>query len=242
LRFDVSEAFTEVSVPLLREQPFADVLSVDAAFRVSDYSTTGSATTWKTGLIWSPIRDITVRGTIAEATRAPNVSELFDPGGQTFQDIADPCDATRLDQGSSTRAANCAALLASLGVDMSEPNQDPNTAFVGGTLRGNRDLKEEVAKTKTFGIVLRPSFAPTLSFAIDWYDIELTDAINTALPEEAAAICVDSPTGRVDLASGLSVFAGINNFTDQAPDIGADAYPVLPLGRYLYAGLTFKGF
>ena len=386
--YDVTEAFTEVSVPLLRDQPFADVLSIDGAFRISDYSTTGSATTWKAGLIWSPIRAVTVRGTIAEATRAPNIGELFDPGGQTFQDIADPCDATRLDEGSSARAANCAALLAGLGVDTSAPFQDPNTAFVGGTLRGNRDLKEEVAKTKTFGIVLRPSFAPTLSIGVDWYDIELTDAINTALPEEAAEICVDSPSldnpfcglltrepgtgaivdfvqqpqnvanfltegfdftvsysfdagsigrfglravgnkleeltyinlpgsepdidlgeggssmsapewqanfdliwqlgavtvnygfnffdetlrvsretlrgdpdiveprfryydhkfthdiqGRLDLDSGLSMYAGINNFLDQSPDIGADAYPVLPLGRYFYAGLAFKGF
>ena len=189
--YDVTEAFAEVSVPLLSRRAFAENLSIDAAVRLSDYSTIGSATTWKTGLIWSPINDIALRATIAEATRAPNIGELFDPGGQTFQFIDDPCDVTNVDQGSSTRAANCAVLLTSLGVDPTTYT-DPNSASISGTLRGNRDLSEEVAETTTIGIVLRPRFLPNFSLAIDWYDIELTDAINTALPEEAAEICVDS--------------------------------------------------
>src|SRR5688572_10234342 len=35
--------------------------------------------TWKTGLVWSPVRDLSFRATVAEATRAPNINELFDP-------------------------------------------------------------------------------------------------------------------------------------------------------------------
>jgi iron complex outermembrane receptor protein len=384
-RFDVAEVFTEVSMPLLRDRPFVDVLSLDAAFRYSDYSTIGTATTWKTGLVWSPVRDLTLRGTVAEATRAPNIGELFRTGSQTFRAIADPCDATRLNQGSANRAANCAELLSGLGVDTSVPYADLNTSSIAGTLMGNANLREEVAKTKTVGFVVRPSVAPGLSIALDWYDIELTDAINTALPLEAAQLCVDSPsinnefcglltretgTGRITsfvqqpqnvanfmtegfdltvsytfdagalgnfgvrlvgnklekltfvhlpgsepdddlseggtemsapewqanfdltwqrgpltlnyginyfdktlrfsrevmrsnpdmvepqyryfdrkftqdlhaawtLRSGVSLYAGINNFTDQTPDIGANTYPVSPLGRYWYAGVAF---
>jgi len=48
--------------------------------------------------------------------------------------------------------------------------------------------------------------------------------------------------GQVALANGLSIYAGINNFMDQLPDIGANTYPVSPLGRYWYAGLMFRGF
>ena len=54
-KYDVSEIFAEVNVPLLADQPFADVLSVDGAIRYSDYSTTGGATTWKAGLTWAPV-------------------------------------------------------------------------------------------------------------------------------------------------------------------------------------------
>jgi outer membrane receptor protein involved in Fe transport len=54
-KYDVSEIFAELNVPLLTDKPFADVLSVDGAIRYSDYSTTGSATTWKAGLTWAPV-------------------------------------------------------------------------------------------------------------------------------------------------------------------------------------------
>ncbi len=98
-KYDVSEIFAELNVPLLADKPFADVLSVDGAIRYSDYSTTGSATTWKAGLTWAPVYDLVLSGTIAEATRAPNIGELFDPGGQTFQSIDDPCDVSNLNEG-----------------------------------------------------------------------------------------------------------------------------------------------
>jgi iron complex outermembrane recepter protein len=38
----------------------------------------------------------------------------------------------------------------------------------------------------------------------------------------------------------FAVFAGINNLTNEKPDIGEVFYPVSAVGRYLYAGLRFK--
>jgi iron complex outermembrane receptor protein len=38
----------------------------------------------------------------------------------------------------------------------------------------------------------------------------------------------------------FTVFAGINNLTNEKPDIGEVFYPVSAVGRYLYAGLRFK--
>jgi outer membrane receptor protein involved in Fe transport len=193
-RYDVSEIFAEVSVPLLKDVAFADSLSVDGAVRYSDYSTTGEATTWKAGLNWAPVYDLRLSGTVSEATRAPNIGELFDPGGQTFELIADPCDIGKLNQGTQYRAANCAELLTSLGVDPST-YVDPNfSASIPGLLVGNPDLEEEVAKSLTIGLEYRPRWAQQLLFKIDYYDIELTNAINTASAEEAAQQCVDLPT------------------------------------------------
>jgi iron complex outermembrane receptor protein len=83
--------------------------------------------------------------------------------------------------------------LSSLGVDPTTFT-DPNSATVAGESRGNPTLEEEIAETTTVGIVLRPRFAPSLSIAVDWYDIELTNAISVASAEESAQICVDSPT------------------------------------------------
>ncbi len=56
--------------------------------------------------------------------------------------------------------------------------------FTEGTFGGNRDLSEETATTWTAGVVLRPEFASGLTVSLDWYDIEIEDAINTPEAEE----------------------------------------------------------
>ncbi len=219
--YDVAEVFAEVDVPLLVGKPGAEVLSVDAALRLSDYSTIGNTTTWKTGLVWSPIEDITFRATVAEATRAPNIGELFDPGGQTFQFINDPCDVDLLEEGTEFRQANCAALLTGLGADPAT-FVDPNSASVAGSLTGNVDLSEEIADTTTVGIILRPRFIENLTIAVDWYDIELENAINTALPQVASDLCVDLPTldnQFCDLIDREQGTGGIVNFTQQPVNV-----------------------
>jgi iron complex outermembrane recepter protein len=97
--YDVWDVFGEVSVPLLADQPFARELTADAAVRYSDYSTIGGATTWKTGLSWTPIDDVRFRGTYSEAVRAPNISELFEPGpGRVL-----PAGSIRVTRPKSTR-------------------------------------------------------------------------------------------------------------------------------------------
>lgn len=60
--------------------------------------------------------------------------------------------------------------------------QDVHTGFNGITPTetvGNPDLKPEVAKTLTLGVVYRPSTVPNLSVAIDYYRINMANAIST---------------------------------------------------------------
>ena len=195
--FDVKEVFTEVNLPILINAPYANRLSFGAAFRASDYSTVGSTSTWKVDAVYAPIRSVTFRGTYAQAVRAPNITELFSPQSTTFNFITDPCDVNELNNGTSTREANCASLLTGLGIDPTTffPSNTPQaTLFTEGTFGGNRDLSEETATTWTAGIVLRPEFASGLSLALDWYDIEIKDAINTPAAEELTQLCVDQPT------------------------------------------------
>lgn len=191
--YTVSDLFMELNIPFAEDRFLAKSLAVDAAIRLSRYSTIGSTRTWKVGASWAIVDDMTLRATRARATRAPNVGELFHSGGQAFEFIEDPCDASRVSEGTAYRAANCEALLNLLGVDPATYT-DPNSSAIAGTLRGNRELDEEDADTRTIGIVLQPRFAPGLSVALDWYDIEIADAINFASPQEAADICVDSPS------------------------------------------------
>lgn len=198
--FDVKEAFAELQVPLLRDMPLAHELSFGAAIRLSDYSTVGKTTTWKVDGTYAPIRDVTFRGTYSEAVRAPNITELFAPRNGGFSFISDPCDPVFVTEGTQFRAENCRAALTAAGLTPAQiaafnPENDPTaTVSLPGFSGGNRNLREETARTWTAGVVLRPSFIPGLVASFDWWDIKLSNAVNTPSAQDLAELCVDQPS------------------------------------------------
>src|SRR6185436_14574190 len=91
---NVKEGYTEFVVPLLRDKPFGYLLDVNAAARFTDYSTSGSVTTWKGGINYSPVQDVRIRGTVSRDIRAPSVNELFQGQIQNVQFLIDPRPGT----------------------------------------------------------------------------------------------------------------------------------------------------
>lgn len=216
--FDVKEAYAEVSLPLLSAVPFAHVLTVGGAVRFSDYSSIGTTTAWKVDGTWAPVPDVAFRGTYSVAVRAPNISELYGAAGQTFLPISDPCNIGNVNKGTQYRAANCTALLTSLGADPSV-YVDTRSNTLPGLLTSNPGVREEKAKTWTAGVILRPSFIPRLVITADWYDIKIENAIVTASANELAELCVDQPTldnqycGLITRTDGGEDAGYINGFT-----------------------------
>lgn len=198
--FDVKEVFGEFRVPIAKDARFLETLELNAALRVSDYSTVGLTTTWQVSGIWAPIRDVRFRGTYSRAVRAPNISELYGPKSGDSAFITDPCDPTEIAKGTQYRAANCQTTLKAAGLSAEQianfdaVNDPVNTSNIAGTSGGNRDLKEETATTWTAGVVVQPSFLPGLMVAVDWYNIYIADAINTADVQTLVELCVDQPT------------------------------------------------
>ena len=187
--FDVIEGFAEVVLPLLRGSDFAEELNVEAAVRVADYSTIDSATTWKVGGDWLPVSDVRFRATVSEAVRAPNIGELFAAVEQSNLFINDPCDVDFAAAGSASRAENCAAL--GLGADFQSNSEAFTKAVFSG---GNADLKEETADTFTAGVVLTPQFLDGFSLTVDYWDIEIENAINSFPAQAVVNGCVDAET------------------------------------------------
>lgn len=197
--FDVKEAFAEINLPIFRNESFADTLAIGGAIRASDYSTVGSTLSWSVNGVYAPVRDVTFRGTYSQAVRAPNITELFAGTQGGFFFITDPCGITQVNQGSSTRVANCTQALQALGINPAtfNPQADPSSpqnSSIQGTTGGNPNLQEETAKTWTAGLVLRPRFLPGFNLAFDWYDIKIRDAVNTPTATELATLCYDQPT------------------------------------------------
>ncbi|MFK3888893.1 TonB-dependent receptor plug domain-containing protein [Sphingomonas sp. NPDC079357] len=187
--YDVKETFGEVHVPLLRATPFFNSLSIDGAVRLSDYSTAGRTTTWKTGGEWAPIQDIRFRATYGQAVRAPNIGELFTASSIAGMWINDPCNsynlANRINRTQYT-AANCAKLAPT----------DRSTYWVYRDIvsKGNLALKPETAHTLTVGAVIEPRFIPGLSFSVDYFDIDLRNAIDAFSAQTIINKCVDQPS------------------------------------------------
>lgn len=88
----VKEAYGEVVVPLMADQPMGYLLDVNGAVRVTDYSTSGTVMAWKAGMNYAPTPDIRFRGTYSRDIRAPSVNELFSGQNQSITNMIDPRD------------------------------------------------------------------------------------------------------------------------------------------------------
>ncbi|TQV75647.1 TonB-dependent receptor [Aliikangiella marina] len=186
--YDVSESFVELQFPILEGLTGAHELTLDAAYRAADYSGAGNADTWKVGVLYAPIEDIRIRGTVGEAIRAPNISEAFSPQSPGFARVSDPCDADNLGNDPD-RADNCAAL----GIPATfQANDNVSVNTISG---GNPDLTSEVSDSTTFGIVWTPTFLEDFSVTIDKYEIDIEDAILSVAAQTVANNCVDSTGG-----------------------------------------------
>jgi iron complex outermembrane receptor protein len=151
-KYDLTELFGEALLPLLRDATGAQSLDVSLAARLTDYSTSGDVTTWKVGLTYEPVSFLRVRGTVSRDIRAANISELF--------------------SGPSFGQSNL--------IDPFQPPDSPNRLpLVYTRPQGNPHLTPEKADTRTIGVVVQPAFAPGLSVSLDFYDIEIKDAIGT---------------------------------------------------------------
>ncbi|HEV8334642.1 MAG TPA: TonB-dependent receptor [Steroidobacteraceae bacterium] len=182
--YDVSEAFGEVRVPILSDQPFADVLAVEGAIRYSDYSNFGSVDTWRAGLEWGPVDWLRFRGAYNVAIRAPGINELFAPITEGFSPGNDPCAAVR--NPSQAQKDFCVQQ----GVPADEIDNFVQAALGFAQVSGgNPDLKEETSETWTVGAVLRLPFLDRFNLAVDYYEIEVADAISTINAQTTLDVC-----------------------------------------------------
>jgi outer membrane receptor protein involved in Fe transport len=88
--YHVTEGFAETVIPLLKDVTLAKSLDFNGAIRVTDYSTSGTVTTWKLGGTYKPVDDLTLRITRSRDIRAGNLTDLFQPGRTANATITDP--------------------------------------------------------------------------------------------------------------------------------------------------------
>jgi iron complex outermembrane receptor protein len=194
--YQVREAYLETNIPILKGVPFAQLLSVDLATRYSDYSNFGSTSNSKASVMWKPIKDLLVRGTVAQGFRAPTVGDTFGGGSQSFDEYLDPCDSEFGQRSNAQVDARCLSAgavagfrqLNQTGAPISDSGGEQGAyAFMAGA--GNTSLKPEKARTNTIGLVYSPSWLTGFSGSLDWYSIKVDNLISAVSATRVAENC-----------------------------------------------------
>jgi outer membrane receptor protein involved in Fe transport len=184
--YQVTEAFTEISLPLLSAVPLAKTLEINGAWRSAKYSTAGTSHSWMTGLDWMPFDALKLRISRAKAARAPNITEIFQQESQSRNYVYEVCYSAYREQGSAYRQANCNAR------GLADPDNYYNDALIVNS--GNQQLKAERAYTFSTGLVYAPQQLENLHLTLDYWDINLVDKIGTLNWASIYPNCMDSPT------------------------------------------------
>jgi outer membrane receptor protein involved in Fe transport len=209
--YDVKEIFAETVIPLVEGAEFAESLELELAARYSDYNLSGGTWTYKTGLSWQPIDQLTFKTSYNRAVRAPNVGELFSEQGGGLWSGVDPC-STADPEFTAAQCANTGVTALQYGAVVASPANQYNAIF-----GGNPVLDPETADTWSVGMVAAP--LDGLRLRIDYWDITLKNAVGSWSPEYILRECGE--TGDATYCDLVSRGAGGSLWLGQAGAAGA---------------------
>ena len=167
--FEVDELYGEVVYKV------HEMIDFTVASRWSDYSTFGSTTNSKVGMLVQPTSDLKIRATFAEGFRAPSIGALYSGNSDSYPDLQDPCDVNAANftgNADGTQVGQCLADGVPTGFTQ------PNTQ-IRITVGGNPNVQPEESESFNVGVVWQPSNVAGLNMFADYYDIEITNLISS---------------------------------------------------------------
>lgn len=184
--YDVDEFYGEFIVPILKDQPAFDSLSLSAAARFSDSDLFDSETGTKFSVNWGPMENLMLRVSYAEGFRAPNIGELFNQGARFDSGISDQCNTDFTPE--TPPPANCAIL----GVPADYQQINPQVSVDTG---GNRTLQPETSETLTAGFTWDIPLGGALERLLiegNYYDISIDNAIQAPDGQDLLDACIET--------------------------------------------------
>lgn len=240
--YHTNELSGELLVPLVGGDftlPLVNRLELTAAYRYVDNSLAGAENLWSVGAQWEVVKGLTLRASRSRNFRAPTLTQLVAPSSTALSTIGvDPCDADRITSGPNPtqRRASCLAIFqanpaygtggssgpaAGSSADVRLAGfQDPAENFSRTlvTTGGNANLRNEISKTFTYGIVLQPKFIPGLTIVADRIEVDLTDGLSAFTTQNFAEACYDDPNPDPAVCNAFTRLAA-GNGTDPAGTI-----------------------
>jgi outer membrane receptor protein involved in Fe transport len=214
----VTEEFVELELPLLRDKPFANLLTINGAARAAQYKnkgglgTTGEEgkqdiTTYKLAAVFEPLEWLRFRGSYSRDIRAAGFRELYYsqsiPAGGFFGVVQNPFIPAPGTPGNPT----------------SVPVADQSVLI----LSGSPLIAPEKATTTTVGIVLSPGGAVDgMHFSADYYKIKLKGGLALGNAQQAVNDCF------------AGIQSGCDLLTFGAPAIAGNARSNITAARAVY--------
>jgi len=157
----VKAVYGEALVPIVKN------LELTGAVRYDNYSDFGGTTNPKVSLLWTPIRQLLLRGSYNEGFRAPSFFQLYGAEGDAPvpANIADPV----------------------LCPNGNVPGADLSVCAIRPLARqgGNRNLKPETSKQWQVGFVVNP--LSWFTGSLDYWEIKRFDHIYELTPQQVIA-------------------------------------------------------
>ncbi|MGI9249585.1 MAG: TonB-dependent receptor domain-containing protein [Pseudohongiellaceae bacterium] len=194
--WDVDEWFTEVNIPIVDGLNGIQDLRAEVAYRSSSYSTGQDTSTYKVGLAYKPIDDLTLRATLQRAVRHASVYELFLAQGNNLTNISDPCSTDDRNEAGAMAATLAQCMLTGVTAAQYNANNVPTSPagqynFLQG---GNENLAPEESDTFSFGIIYSPSQVDGLDITLDYFDITVEKAIASISSQTILDECLGGNT------------------------------------------------
>ena len=212
--FDVKEGFVETVVPIVRDLPLVKALDFNGAVRETDYSTSGSVTTWKLGTTWDVVDDLRLRATRSRDIRAANLAELFRAPAYQVTNVSDPVTSTTVGISQITQ-----------GNRNLTPEVADTTAF--GVVINPRWLKGFEASVDYFNIdissaIFTPTAQQTISFCAAGVTV-LCSAITRNSTNAITSVIVQASNINSESDRGLDIEASYRlSLADLAPMVGGN--------------------
>jgi iron complex outermembrane recepter protein len=196
--YDVKEFFVEASIPLIEGRTMAEEVLLDLGYRYSDYDPSGEKTdTYKVAASWAFNQDVKLRASYQRAVRAANIVDQFQPQqGTLFAMNEDPCEKLAPGDATSIRGytfEQCARSGVSQAIwDNGGPASSPASQY-NALIGGSVELAPEKSDTYSAGIIFTPGgVLEGLAVSIDYYDIDVQDAITEIEPETTLLQCIET--------------------------------------------------
>lgn len=192
----LKEMFAEALIPIIADKPLVNALNVEVGYRQSEFQVKGGNSqdygSYKYGLEWAPIEQLRLRAMKQRATRAPNINELFEPITSGLSNLAvDPCQLALINSAQANTAGTLSNLCRLTGVPLAQVGilPAPSAGQINTRTGGNPALGPEEADTTTIGFVWTPTFAQNLVVSLDYYKIEINDAVSQPTASDILTDC-----------------------------------------------------